>query len=132
MWNFNEHVIGSRLNHRSSNRGSDIHPEVYHSSFPEVQQFLNVNFLHSPQKTVKMFKILFIYVGVEIATGNGLDCRGVGVRVPLGLRFFSFPRRPDRLWGPPSFLSMGYCAAIYMGVKRLWRETDHSLQLVSR
>jgi hypothetical protein len=29
-------------------------------------------------------------------TGYGLDGQGVGVRVPLGARFFSFPRRPDR------------------------------------
>jgi hypothetical protein len=44
---------------------------------------------------------------VGIATGYGLDDRGVGVRVPVGLRIFS-PRRPDRLWGPPSLLSKGY------------------------
>jgi hypothetical protein len=25
-----------------------------------------------------------------------------------GLEFFSSPRRPDRLWGPPSLLSSGY------------------------
>jgi hypothetical protein len=42
-----------------------------------------------------------------IATGYGLDDRGVGVRVPVGSRIFSSPRRPDRLWGPPS-LSNGY------------------------
>jgi hypothetical protein len=37
-----------------------------------------------------------------------LDSRGVGVRVPAGSRIFSSPRRPDRLWGPPSLLSNGY------------------------
>jgi hypothetical protein len=42
------------------------------------------------------------------ATGYGLDDRGVGVRVPLGSRIFSLPRRPDRLWVPPSLLSNGY------------------------
>jgi hypothetical protein len=42
---------------------------------------------------------------VGIATGYGLDDRGVGVRVPVGSRIFSSPRRPDRLWGPPSPLS---------------------------
>jgi hypothetical protein len=45
---------------------------------------------------------------VGIATGYGLDGRGVGVRVPAGSTIFSSPRRPDRLWGPPSLLSNGY------------------------
>jgi hypothetical protein len=44
---------------------------------------------------------------VGIATGYALDSRGVGVRVPVVARFSS-PRRPDRLWGPPSLLSNGY------------------------
>jgi hypothetical protein len=45
---------------------------------------------------------------VGIATGYGLDDRRVGVRVPVGSRIFSSTRRPDRLWGPTSFLSNGY------------------------
>jgi hypothetical protein len=45
---------------------------------------------------------------VGIVTGYGLDDRGIGVRVPVGSRIFSTPRRPDRLWGPPSLLSKGY------------------------
>jgi hypothetical protein len=44
---------------------------------------------------------------VGIATSYGLDDRGVAVRGPVGPRMFSSPRRPDRLWGPPS-LSNGY------------------------
>jgi hypothetical protein len=32
---------------------------------------------------------------------TGLVYRGVGVRVPVGSRIFTFPYRPDRLWGPP-------------------------------
>jgi hypothetical protein len=32
-----------------------------------------------------------------IATGYGLDDRGFGVRVPIGLRIFSSLHRPDRL-----------------------------------
>jgi hypothetical protein len=40
---------------------------------------------------------------VGIATGYGLDGRGVGVRVPVRARFFTSPRRPDVLsngyWG---------------------------------
>jgi hypothetical protein len=34
---------------------------------------------------------------VCIATVYGLDDRGVGVRVSVGVRIFSSPRRPDRL-----------------------------------
>jgi hypothetical protein len=39
---------------------------------------------------------------VGVATGYRLDDQGVGVRVPVGSRFFSSPRRPDRFWGPPN------------------------------
>jgi hypothetical protein len=45
---------------------------------------------------------------VDIATGYGPDDRGVGVRVLVGSRIFSSPRRPDRLWGPHSRLSNVY------------------------
>jgi hypothetical protein len=45
---------------------------------------------------------------VGIATGYGLHGRRVGVRIPVGSRIFSSPRRPDWLWGPPSLLSNGY------------------------
>jgi hypothetical protein len=43
-----------------------------------------------------------------IATGYGLDDRGVGVRVPVVSKIFSSPSRPDRLWGPPNLLSNWY------------------------
>jgi hypothetical protein len=45
---------------------------------------------------------------VGIATGYGLDDQGVGVRVPIGERIFSYPSSPDRLWRPPNLLSNGY------------------------
>jgi hypothetical protein len=45
---------------------------------------------------------------VGIATGYGLDGRGVGVRVPVKSRIFTSPRRPDRLWGPLNLLSNRY------------------------
>jgi hypothetical protein len=43
---------------------------------------------------------------VSIATGYGLDDRGVGVRVPVGSRIFSSPSY--RFWGPPNLLFDGY------------------------
>jgi hypothetical protein len=45
---------------------------------------------------------------VGIATDYGLDDRGVGFRVPVRAKNFTFPYRPDRLWGPSSLLSNGY------------------------
>jgi hypothetical protein len=42
------------------------------------------------------------------ATGYGLGDQEVGVRVPVGSRIFTSPRRPDRLWGPPNLLSNRY------------------------
>jgi hypothetical protein len=62
---------------------------------------------------------------IGIATGYGMDDRGVGVRVPVGSRIFSSPRRPDRLWGPPNLLSNGYRHS-FSGVKRPAREVHHS------
>jgi hypothetical protein len=51
---------------------------------------------------------ILICSAVDIETGYGLDGRGVGVRVPVRVRFFFSPRRPDRLWSQPSLLSNGY------------------------
>jgi hypothetical protein len=45
---------------------------------------------------------------VGIATGYGLDGRGARVQVPVRSRILTSPYRPDRLCGPPSFLSSGY------------------------
>jgi hypothetical protein len=39
---------------------------------------------------------------VGIATDYGLDDREVGIRVPVESNFFSSPRRPARLCGPPN------------------------------
>jgi hypothetical protein len=45
---------------------------------------------------------------VGIATGYGLDDRGVAILVPVESRIFSSPRRLGWLWGPPNLLSNGY------------------------
>jgi hypothetical protein len=45
---------------------------------------------------------------VGIATGYGLEDRGIAVRVPVGARIFTSPCRPDRLWDLPNCLSNGY------------------------
>jgi hypothetical protein len=61
----------------------------------------------------KLFIIIIIIIIIirsrdssdDIATGSGLDYPG---SIPEGVRFFSSPRRPDRLWDPSSLLSSGY------------------------
>jgi hypothetical protein len=63
---------------------------------------------------------------VGIATGYGLNDRGVGVRVPVGSRIFSSPSRPERLWGPPNLLSNGHGGLFFPGVKRPEHEAVHS------
>jgi hypothetical protein len=75
-------------------------------------------------RRVQVVKFL---IEVGIATGYGLDDRGVRVRVPVGARIFSSPRRPDRLWGPSSLLSNGHQGQSDRGVKL----TTH-LQLAPR
>jgi hypothetical protein len=67
---------------------------------------------------------------VGIATGYGLDDRGVGVQVPVGVRIFTSPRRPDRLWGPPNLLSNGYRGVIPRGLSGLGVNPTIHLQLV--
>jgi hypothetical protein len=62
---------------------------------------------------------------VGIATGYGLDGRGVGVQVPVGSRIFSSPRCPDRLWGSTNLLSNGY-GGTFPEIKRPGREADNS------
>jgi hypothetical protein len=61
---------------------------------------------------------------VGIATGYRLDDRGVGVRVPVASRIFSSPRRPDRLWGPPSLLSNGHQKRTHRGASSNGKATQ--------
>jgi hypothetical protein len=44
---------------------------------------------------------------VGIATGYGLDDQGIGVRVPVGARIFSSPRRPDGSGAHPASYPVG-------------------------
>jgi hypothetical protein len=71
-----------------------------------------IRYFNNASSTEKVIKLSYYYVWqcwsvVCIATGYVLG-RGVGVWAPVGSRIFSSPRRPDRLWGPPSLLSNGY------------------------
>jgi hypothetical protein len=61
---------------------------------------------------------------VGIATGYGLDDRGVGVRVPVGSRIFSKSSRPALGSMQPPI--QWVLRALSPGVKRPGREADHS------
>jgi hypothetical protein len=57
-------------------------------------------------------------IGIGIATGYGLDDRGVGIRDLVRSRIFSSPRHPDRFWGLyPAFYPMGTGGTFPRGVK---------------
>jgi hypothetical protein len=70
--------------------------------------------------------VVVVVVVVVVGAGYWLDKKEVGVRFPVGSIIFSFPRRPDWLWGPPSLLCNGYAGALSPGLKRPGREADHS------
>jgi hypothetical protein len=75
---------------------------------------------------------MYVLNGVGIATGHGLDDVGVGDGVLVGLRVFSSPRRPDRLWGPPSLLSNVYREPFPRGLSGGGAKLTTHLQLVPR
>jgi hypothetical protein len=56
---------------------------------------------------------------------HGLDTQGLGVQVPVGAWFFSFPRHPDLSRGPPSLLS-NCTGSIPIGAQGRGHEADHS------
>jgi hypothetical protein len=64
---------------------------------------------------------------VGIAIGYGLDDRRVGVRVPVGSRIFCSQTSSRPALGPTQPPIQGVPRALSSGVKRPWREFDHSL-----
>jgi hypothetical protein len=62
---------------------------------------------------------------VGIATGYGLDDRGFGVQIRVGVRVFTSPCLPDGSGVHPTSYPIG-TGARSPGVKRPGRETDHS------
>jgi hypothetical protein len=63
---------------------------------------------------------------VSIATGLGLDGRGVGSRVPVGSKIFSSPNCPDRFWGASNLLCNGYRGLFLREQRGPEREADYS------
>jgi hypothetical protein len=88
---------------------------VFQSGFEPRTSRIQVHKRWGLNQFIFIFSMLLCYTRnmsrdslVVTATGYGLDGRGVGVRVPVGSRIFSSPRRPDRLWGPPNLLCKAY------------------------
>jgi hypothetical protein len=63
---------------------------------------------------------------VGIATGYGLDSREVGVRVPVGARFFRSPSRLHRFWGSAQPPIQWVPGTLSPEIKLPGREADHS------
>jgi hypothetical protein len=74
--------------------------------FKATEQYVNTEQIH---KT-----ILSRDRAVGIATSYWLDDRGIGVRVPVGVKNFQFSMSFRRLWDPPN-LSNGYCGLFPSG-----------------
>jgi hypothetical protein len=72
---------------------------------------------------------LFLTFTVQLVSQYSDQAMGwkTGVRFPAGIGKFSHRHSiPDLFWGPPNFLSNGYRGALYLEVKRLFRETIYS------
>jgi hypothetical protein len=63
---------------------------------------------------------------VGIATGYGLDDRGVRVRVPVGVKNFLFSTASRPALGPTQPPIQWVPGALSPGIKRQGRETDRS------
>jgi hypothetical protein len=73
-----------------------------------ISSTLGTTASHRQLLTSGVKPFLGMYSVVGVATGYGLDDRGIGVRVLVVSRIFSSPRHPGRLWGPPNFVSNRY------------------------
>jgi hypothetical protein len=88
----------------SGHCGEERNVYPYRESNPDIPPSRYLIYYSAKQFSIVLSRIS----AVGVATGYGLDDQGVGVRVPVGARIFTSPRRPHRLWGPPNFLSNWY------------------------
>jgi hypothetical protein len=99
---------------RLSNKNSACMSHLSHACYIHV--FTHLIFLHLISIVVFSLEYKLRRDSVDgIATGYGLGDRRVGVRVPVGSRILSFPRRPDRHSCVLSLLSNGYRGLFHRG-----------------
>jgi hypothetical protein len=112
----NKNVLASRMWWTITGNFGNILPIDWSKSYARK--------LHMPALNLNENKVFILWHAVGIVTGDELDDRGVGVRVPVGSRIFSKSSRlalrstqPPVQWVP---------GALSPGVKRPGREADHS------
>jgi hypothetical protein len=82
---------------------------------------------------VGLFLFCSLFNGnICIASGYGMDDRGVRVRVPVGVRIITSPCHPRPALGPTQPTIQWVRGAFSLRIKRPWREADHSTPTSSR
>jgi hypothetical protein len=70
----------------------------------QIFSYFDPDYLTSGLTITGLVRVTSRDSAVGIATSYWMNDREVGVRVQVGSRIFSSPRRRDRLWGPPNLL----------------------------
>jgi hypothetical protein len=95
--------------HSSDRRIPLLDPKVHHIL---VMSDVIRSYPNSVRKTYSYYSLSYSCTNrvssVGIATGYGLEDRGVGVRAPVGLRISTSPYRAGRLLGPRNPIAIGY------------------------
>jgi hypothetical protein len=82
---------------------------MFTSSISETTETIRIKFCIGDSKLTNFVTIMIVAIRVlEIATGYGVDTKGVEVRLPVEARIFSSLPCPDLFWVPPTLLFYGY------------------------
>jgi hypothetical protein len=90
----------------------------------------SLDITHQKAKQLCMFvqECMTVFHRYWIESGVALSVSPVGYRdsnSSKGKGFFSCPKCPDRLWGPPTLLFNGYQSS-FLGIKWLGHKVNHS------
>jgi hypothetical protein len=106
------HALGAYLSwtffeNRSPRTTAHVTPWLAHMALPASRGVLTTSLYEKAQQLTE-FMFVLLFSGSWYSDWLRAGQPTVRVRVPVGSRIFSSPRRPDRLWGPPNLLSNGY------------------------